>query len=60
MYIRLKIYEKRENYKFNNPLFSYEINGTHAVKLMILYLVETFYSKQLRDKIKDIIETSER
>lgn len=59
MFIRLKIYEKRENYKFNNPLISYEINGTHAVKLMILYLVERSYPN-LKDKIKELIELSER
>lgn len=58
MYIRLHIYEKKEDSKYNKPLRSYDINGEHAIKLTILYLFEFHYPK-LREAVKRLIETTE-
>lgn len=59
MYIRLKIFERKEESKLNTPLASYEVNGTHAIRLIIVYLLEFAYPKEIKDKIKNILEQME-
>lgn len=56
MYIRLKIWSRKSNNKFDNPIFFVEINGDNALKLLIYKIVEKYFGNKTNEKVKNIIE----
>jgi len=59
MYVRLKIFEKKLKGEYQPPIFSYEITGNTAIKILIISLVSDFYSKKTLIKIKEILDTED-
>lgn len=56
MYIRLKIWNRKSNDKFDKPIFFVEINGDNALKLLIFKIVEKYFGNKTNEKVKDVIE----
>jgi hypothetical protein len=56
MYIRLKIFEKKSNNKFEKPLYFYEGQGEKAIERMIYAIIKHFFGYSKNDKVKKNIE----
>lgn len=60
MYIRLKIFEKKVVGDSNKPIFRYEVNGTHAIKIMVITLIKQFSGEKISEKVSYHIEEIDR
>jgi len=56
MYIRTKLFNRKGEVK---PFSTIEVNGEHAIKLLILRLSENFFGKVFSDKIKSVFDKEE-
>jgi hypothetical protein len=52
MYIRIKIYNKKEMSQFNKPIYASEFDGTHAIEIMIEHVIKYFFGKTINDKVE--------
>jgi len=59
MYVRLKIFEKKLNDAHNKPIFFYESNGTHAIRLAIISVINRYYGERIAEQIKQILVLSD-
>jgi hypothetical protein len=55
MYVRLKIFEKKLNKVYNKPIFFYESNGTNAVRLAIISVINRYYGDRISEQVKQIL-----
>lgn len=53
MYIRTKIFQRKGDDK---PFFTQEVNGTHAIQLMIVKVAEHFFGAKISEQIKLIFD----
>jgi hypothetical protein len=59
MYVRLKVFDKKINDSHNKPIFFYESDGTHAIKLSIIAVIKRYYGEQIGEKIREILTMEE-
>lgn len=54
MYLRLKIYEQKNNREESSPLFFYEATGEHVIQLMIITVLNRFVGSKISKQVETI------